>query len=287
MATCERRYVDVEGIQTHYLEAGEGPATLLLIHGGGVSSCAELNYGSVMELLAQHLRVVALDVVGFGRTRGGGPMHYTARAQGDFVLAFMEKLNLQGHVGGNSHGGWLAQYVAHERPQAVKRLIIINSLNGTQPIPPAPEGNQYIYSPVGHAHHDPTRERIHAELCAFYVNQKLVTEARVARTLEIARSNHAYAKKRARATSSTVEEANENLSYRGRSMDQWAPQLSVPVLMTWSRENRGSHPSHALAFYERLVDGEMHIFSGAGHHVMTEHPRRWTQVVWDFLCSER
>ena len=37
------KYVDVDGVRTHYIEAGEGE-TLLLVHGGGLASSAEVNY---------------------------------------------------------------------------------------------------------------------------------------------------------------------------------------------------------------------------------------------------
>jgi len=285
-STWQDRYVDADGVKTHYIEAGEGE-TVLLIHGGGASSCAELNYGAVMEPLGRHFRVIAVDVVGFGRTPGRGPQDYAASAQGDFLVRFMEELDIEGYVGGNSHGGWLCQYVAHEAPERVKRLIVINSLNGTSPIPPAPEGLKYIYGPKGHAHEEPTEEGVRESLLQFYVNKDLVTDWRVKRTLEISRLNIEFARARARTMHSTIEDTNKDLSYKGKHMSEHAEKLDIPVLMTWSRENRGSTPTDAMDYFNRVSDVEMHVWPNAGHHVQTEHAESWSSVVANFLMSKR
>ncbi|MFW5896558.1 MAG: alpha/beta fold hydrolase [Bacillota bacterium] len=280
------QYVEVDGIQTHYIEAGSGEP-LLLIHGGGAASCAEVNYGAVMGPLSEHFRVIAVDNVGYGHTPGREPEHFAAEAQGQHLVKFMEALDLTAHVGGNSHGGWLCQYVAHEAPERVKRLIVINSLNGTQPIPPEPEGLKYVYGPKGHSHEEPNREKVREGLKKFFVDQSLVTDDRVELHYEIASKNHEYALKRAKARSASVDMLNEDLTYRGKHISEFADELNMPVLMTWSRENRGSTPEDAMAFFNRIPDVEMHVFPNAGHHVMTEHPERWTSVVTDFLKSER
>ncbi len=280
------KYVEVDGIKTHYLEAGQGEP-LLLIHGGGVSSCAEVNYGSVMGPLSANFRVIAVDNVGYGLTPGRAPEHFSAEAQGKHLIKFMEALDIRAHVGGNSHGGWLCQYVAHEAPDRVLRLIVINSLNGTQAIPPEPEGLKYIFGPQGHSHEEPDRDRIREGMKKFYVDQALVTDERVELHYEIAVKNRDFALERATARSSSVDMLNEDLSYRGKHISEHADRLEMPVLMTWSRENRGSTPEDAMDFFNRVRDVEMHVFPNAGHHVMTEHPQRWSSVVTDFLKSDR
>lgn len=279
-----RRRVDVDGIHTNYLEAGDGDDTLVLIHGGGHASSAELNYGDCLVPLARRgLRTIALDVVGYGETEGADERHYAAAAQGAFVVRFLETLDLKAHVGGNSHGGWLAQYVAHEAPERVKKLVIINSLNGIMPIPPEPEGLKYILGPEGHPHELPTEANTRRDLEKFFVDTSLVTDERVRRHVEIGSRNHAYALARARARHASVAALNEDLTYRGGHISEHAGELRMPVLLTWSRENRGATPSDALAFLDRLSRGELHVFLHAGHHVMTEHPERWSSVVASFL----
>lgn len=280
------QYVDVDGVETHYIEAGDGD-TVVLVHGGGMASSGAVNYGDVMGPMSDHYHVVAPDLVGFGETPGRGPEDYPADAQGDFLIEFLETLDEPVHLGGNSHGGWLAQYVAHEAPELVTRLVIINSLNGCMPIPPAPEGLQYIYHEEGHAHEEPTLEGVREDLVEFYHDEELVTDERVQRFYEMSNRNHEFAKRRAEAVTSTVEDANENLSYEGDHISERADDLEMPVLLTWSRENRGATPEDAMPLFNCLDDVEMHVFSGAKHHVQAEYPDAWTAVVRRFLESDR
>ncbi|MEX2356360.1 MAG: alpha/beta hydrolase [Thermaerobacterales bacterium] len=280
MGNWERRYTLVDGIETHYIEAGQGhEQTLLLIHGGGLHSCAELNYGAVMEPLSRRVHVIAPDVAGFGRTPGRDPDHLQAPGQGDFLVKFMRALDLKAHVGGNSHGGWLCQYLAHEVPERVKSLIIINSLNGTAPV----HNYKGHWRAEGEDAH-PGKDAIRESLRQFYIKKDLVTEERVNRTMEIGQIAFDFARKRLEADRGV----SDKLHYRGKHIAEWAPELEMPILMTWSKENRGSAPEEALPYLYSLGkdQAEMHIFLNAGHHVQTEHPERWSEIVTNFVLSE-
>ena len=61
------RYVVTEGIRTHYLDAGDGPV-LVLLHGGEYGAAAELTWSDCIPLWRGNFRVLALDLVGFGRS---------------------------------------------------------------------------------------------------------------------------------------------------------------------------------------------------------------------------
>jgi len=271
--------VDLDGVRAHYLEAGDGE-TLVLVHGGLAWCSAEMTYGAVIEPLSRKMHVVAVDTVGFGLTEGRGFEDWRAASQGDFLIRFLQTLRTPVHLAGNSHGGWLVQYIAHEAPKLVRRVVIINSLNGTSLIP-------LDYRLPLEPERCPSEEDVRQELLAFYFDRRLATPARVKRTHEYTVRNHEFARARRAAIGSTPAEWNQNLMYRGEHISEHACELKMPVLLTWSRENRGASPTDALAFYGRLSDGEMHVFANAGHHVMTEHPERWSSVVTEFLLSVR
>src|ERR1700735_4103796 len=61
------RFIEVDGMRTHYLEAGEGPPVVLL-HSGEFGGCAELSWEYLIPALSQHFRIIAPDWLGFGRT---------------------------------------------------------------------------------------------------------------------------------------------------------------------------------------------------------------------------
>ena len=60
-------FVEVDGIRTHYLEAGGGDPVVLL-HSGEFGGCAELSWEYMIPHLAPHFRVIAPDWLGFGGT---------------------------------------------------------------------------------------------------------------------------------------------------------------------------------------------------------------------------
>lgn len=62
------RFVDVGGIRTHYLEAGDGADTVVLLHSGEFGACAEICWEYNIAAFAERFRVIAPDWLGFGET---------------------------------------------------------------------------------------------------------------------------------------------------------------------------------------------------------------------------
>jgi pimeloyl-ACP methyl ester carboxylesterase len=62
-----RKTVLVDGLTTGYLEAGQGDPVVLL-HGGEFGINADLGWEHNIAALAAHYRVLALDMLGFGRS---------------------------------------------------------------------------------------------------------------------------------------------------------------------------------------------------------------------------
>ncbi|MGV0837761.1 alpha/beta fold hydrolase [Mycolicibacterium thermoresistibile] len=63
----DRRTVVVDGLTTSYLEAGTGDPVVLL-HGGEFGAGAELGWERNIAALAEHHRVIAPDMLGFGQS---------------------------------------------------------------------------------------------------------------------------------------------------------------------------------------------------------------------------
>lgn len=276
-------YVDVDGVRSHYIEAGEGPP-FVLIHGGGAGSSGEANYGDVVGPLGENFHAVAPDVIGFGYTDLRGPQDYPGHAQGDFLIKFIEALKVGPvYLAGQSHGGFLSQWVAHNRPDLVKRLIISNSLNGTHHIPPLPEGKTYIYGPEGHQYQPPTVEKIKRVLERFYDSGDITSEL-VKKHHENALKTYDYSTKRGQAVSYSVEASNKNLSYNGKHISEWGSELKMPVLLMWSEP--GSKIKWGLRHFFKVPGCEMHMFPWSGHELHRDQVERWVQVVTDWLSNE-
>lgn len=89
--------IDVGGITTNYHRAGSGPV-VLLVHGSGPGVSAWANWRLTIPALAEHLTVIAPDIVG------------------------------------NSFGGALALSMAAHQPERVERLVLMGAAGVPFPI---------------------------------------------------------------------------------------------------------------------------------------------------------
>jgi 2-hydroxymuconate-semialdehyde hydrolase len=58
MGSIQSKFVEVQGVRTHYLEGGAGPK-LVLLHSGEFGGCAEITWEFNIEKLARQFRVYA------------------------------------------------------------------------------------------------------------------------------------------------------------------------------------------------------------------------------------
>lgn len=126
----ESRYVNLDGINTHYLEAGQGK-TVILIHGGGAGADAEGNWKDCIPAFARSFRVLALDMPGFGKTDRPDPatFNYGQSGRNKHLIDFIEAVGGDGpvHLIGNSMGGATSLGVAINRPDLLDKLVLMGA----------------------------------------------------------------------------------------------------------------------------------------------------------------
>lgn len=113
--------VDVEGTTLAYIDVGEGPQTLVLIHGLGSYMPAWRNN---VAALSEHARVIALDLPGYGQSdKPLAPYsmrYFVAKIRGLLDALGVENPVLVGH----SMGGQIAMTYALQHPQEVAGLVL-------------------------------------------------------------------------------------------------------------------------------------------------------------------
>jgi pimeloyl-ACP methyl ester carboxylesterase len=127
MTASSGGFVRANGIDIHYVQAGQGTPVVLL-HGGVVSTNpiwahAPISYAAHMQALARRYRIIAPDTRGCGRTvHDDGLVTFDQLA--DDVLALADALGLdQPLIAGFSEGGITATIAAIRYPDRFSGIV--------------------------------------------------------------------------------------------------------------------------------------------------------------------
>jgi len=117
-------YIPANGVNYWFEIHGKGEP-LLLLHGGLMSTQA---FGPMLAKLAEHRRVIGVDLHGHGRTSLGTRKINPVEIGRDLAVV-IEKLGLhQVDVMGYSFGGTSAMQLAFQHPALIRRLILVSTL---------------------------------------------------------------------------------------------------------------------------------------------------------------
>ncbi len=120
------QFVDVDGIKIHYILAGQGDKTVVLVHGGGLDT-AELSWGQLIPALADQFRVIALDLPGFGES-DKPDVQYGIAFFIDVFEKFLDAIHIaKASLVGISMGGAISIGTTLRHPQVVEKLVLVDS----------------------------------------------------------------------------------------------------------------------------------------------------------------
>ena len=117
--------VEVGSIALNFEDAGSGSA-ILLVHGIGCRGSIWVNQ---LHVFAQHHRVLAVDLRGFGgSSKPTAPGSYEIDRFADDLIAMVEKLGVAPlHYVGTSLGGYIGQAFAIRRPDLLRSLTLCHT----------------------------------------------------------------------------------------------------------------------------------------------------------------
>ena len=119
------KYVDIENLRMAYVEHGSGDP-ILLLHGEPTWSYL---YRHMIPPLAERGRVIAPDLIGFGRSdKPRATNAYTYKSHTRWLLGFIESLDLKNiTLICQDWGGLLGLRVLSEIPERFRRLVAMNT----------------------------------------------------------------------------------------------------------------------------------------------------------------
>jgi 2-hydroxy-6-oxonona-2,4-dienedioate hydrolase len=262
--------VDVGGLRTFYVRAGSGPA-VVLVRGGAPGACALVNYGPVIQPLADRgFAVYAYDQPGFGLT--DNPDDHSQEYKVAHARAFLDALGLERyHVVGNSMGVYVAARLALEDPRVAKLVVVAGGSLARNDSPEAAAQSRQHGQDL--AAYTPTIENMRKMLSGTIHRQEVVTEELAQLRYEMSTGKNFEA-----------QQARRNAPAPRPIRDEVA-NLKTPTLVIWGLNDRGNAIERAYRAFEAIPGAELHTFHDCAHWPMWDQQERFTTVVSGFLAD--
>jgi pimeloyl-ACP methyl ester carboxylesterase len=265
-------YADVGGSAAHYHDLGDGPPVLLL-HGSGPGVSAWANWQHAIPALAEHARVVAPDIVGFGLTERPADVRYSLRTWTDHVWGFLDALGLERvSVIGNSLGGRIALQMAEDAQDRLDRIVLMGSPGVGMTLTDGLKALR-AYEPSPEAMRDLLRNY-------FAVDPTLISDELVRIRYEASAAPGAH--EAYRTMFFHPDHAGSELAIT----EEQVRAVTRPTLLVHGREDRVVPVEVSLAMLRLLPEADLHVFARCGHWTQIERAREFNQVVAQFLGLE-
>ncbi len=273
------RTVSVDGVVTHYFEAGlehkgKGPSVLLL-HSAEFGGCAETSWEHNMPVLAQHYHVLAPDHLGFGLTDKIFDFNGQFNKRITHIRRFLEVMNVpRVHIMGSSMSGGLCLTVAaREKPDWPIVSVVCCSGGGDAP---DNEARQILNS------YDGSKDHMRRIVEVMFVDPKWAADdhyierrwnwSRVPGAWEataVARFKAPFPKADGKSERDAINYAN----------------IKVPTLVYAGKHDTLRAPGYTDGFVPKIAGAKLHVFDKAGHMGNIECADEFNRITLDFLKS--
>jgi pimeloyl-ACP methyl ester carboxylesterase len=277
---AEEQRIEIEGLPTRYLTAGEGPP-LLLLHGVGDNA---LDWQWVMPALARTYQVYALDLPGSGGSAnplpGYSPVFFTR-----FVAAFLDALGVE-HVAvvGNSLGGLVGLRLALSEPERVVALGLVSSAGLGREVTYALRSLAlpgYGKVAVAWGKRPPgAAQRALGRSVLLFARPWRVPREWLKEQYQLARLPGFL-----EAQLATVRAQVGLRGQREVLMDR-LEHLKVPTIVMWGRRDRVLPYSQGQEAVARLPEGSLELMPDCGHSPQVEQPERLASSLGEFLSDK-
>ena len=274
MTEIASRYIDVDGIRTHYLEAGAGP-TVVLLHSGEYGGAAEISWQYAIPALAPEFHVVAPDWLGFGRTDKVFDFADARARVYRHMQRFVEAVGIvEADFIGNSMGGSNLVRIAATEPEILPlRSIVLCSGGG---FTPETEERKTLLA------YDGSEDAMRALVKAMLHDPKWGDDdAHIALRQEFATMKGAWECQSAPRLRPPA--AGKAASGFGAADNTPYENISVPALIVAGADDPLREPGYAPKLAARIDGAELIVYENCGHCPNIEHADKFNAAVLDFL----
>jgi pimeloyl-ACP methyl ester carboxylesterase len=266
----EQSSIKVNGMNIHYKHSGSGQC-MVLLH--GIPTHSGL-WDEVMPHLDQY-SVYAFDLLGFGESDKPGSSDIDIKSQAFFLLSVFKALSIKNAVIiGHDIGGGIAQYIAVSNPEAVKAMVLMDSVcYDSWPIE--------LLSVKGKVQmlfeHLP--ENVLDGLFVKYIEDGLYNKDRAK---QISQKYWKYIKD----SSGIKSFLNAVESFDSKYTMEIAPLLrtiKTPTLVLWGKHDAYLRLSYAYRLSEDIKNSRIEVIEDGGHFLPEDQPEETAKSIDRFI----
>jgi 2-hydroxymuconate-semialdehyde hydrolase len=266
----ESRYAEVLGVRTHFLEAGSGPA-LVLLHSGEYGASAELSWRYNIAGLAEHFHVLAPDLPGFGDS----DKIYSFSERNGFrvrhLTEFCRQMSVDtGYLIGSSFSGGLLLNAASDTDcrLPVAKVVTVGG-GGAHPRDLGPREVLTSY--------DGTPEHMRRALQVLFFDEKWWSDERVAEKQESALKPGAWEA----ASAARLRRPGE--AFTTQFPDADAGTITIPTLIVAGSDDPLKDADWGPLLQAQIAGSELFTFKNSAHMSHIEYPDEFNELVTEFL----
>ena len=259
----ELRSATVFGRAIKYYDVGSGSA-LVLVHGLGGDAD---DWAFCLEALAASHRVIALELLGFGRS-DKPHIEYTIAGYVEVLDRFLRTLDIErATLAGHSLGGAIAATFALQFPQAVDKLVLIDSAGVWAGMSDLPVDLRV--STLAHMR----------EVFEFlFYDKRLATDG----LIELSYQQHLE-----RGDGYTIHSLYENLRGGRERLDDRISALAVPTLIIWGEADAIFPLAIGRRIHALVPGSKLEVIPRCGHLPNLERPAELARCILEFAALPR
>src|SRR5271168_3801332 len=264
LSNTKRHTIRVGQVEMYAEEKGEGGPALVFLHYWGGS---RRTWSQVIEPLSKHLRCIAIDLRGWGKSDHHAK-DYDLLYQADDVEGVIEELNLMDFVlVGHSMGGKIAQILAGRQLHGLRGVVLV------APAPPTPL-------------HPPDAQKL--AMMESYTTPEGIVDA-----LKIVSVRPLTLPQRLQVTEDSLGgalAAKESWVSRGMALDisKEAASIRVPMcVIVGSADPIEKEAALREAILPLVPSALFKTIEGVGHLTPLEGPNEVVNAIADFLAEEK
>lgn len=247
--------VVIDNCIVSYKQFGEGPKSMVLIHGWGDN---KESFNKLIECFSEGYNIVCVDLPGFGDSQSSeGP--WTLDNFSEFLKKFLEKINVTPYaLIGHSNGGAIVIKSVASNYINPEKIVLIASSGIRQPKSFKNRSLKVISNPAKLLLKVMSQKNQHKIKTIFY--KKIGSDYLLAEHMK---------------------ETFKNIV--STDVRQDAKKLSQPTILVYGDQDNSTPVAYGQKLHQCIKKSELRVIEGSGHFVHQQQPEKVASIIEDFI----